>query len=237
MEPFDERHVVSVTVGGRIQGIIFDMDNTLLRSRIDFAAMKQALLRFLVRQEVLAADLEAGDLTVAQVVEQARRSPRLSPAVEEAMWAIVVQHETEGMRGAGLEPGVHEVLSHCRGRYHLVVLTNNAQQAAELALRETGIVRYFDHVVGREQVRALKPSPAGVLHILGLYPDVEASGWLAVGDAWIDGKAAQDAGVPFVAYQANAAEMERRGVKPVGYIRHLSELFAFLPRGDGELKV
>lgn len=212
----------------RLQGIIFDMDNTLLRSSIDFPGMKRALFQFLVACGAVGADLAFSELSVSQLVELARRWPGFSPALEQPMWELVARYETEGMRGAGLEAGVEELLGYCHGRYRLAVLTNNAHRAACVALAETGIDRYFAHIVGREQMGALKPSPAGVLHILGLCPELPAAAWVMVGDSWIDGKAAQDAGVAFIAYRSRGEELARRGVTPGRVVAGMSELLGWL---------
>ena len=45
-----------------------------------------------------------------------------------------------------------------------------------------------------------------------------------VGDAWVDGVAAQAGGIPFIAYRADATELERRGVVVAASIDSLLDL-------------
>ncbi|MEF3302981.1 HAD family hydrolase [Paenibacillus sp. GYB003] len=216
----------------RYKAIVFDMDNTLLRSRIDFPRIKRDVFGFLNGCGVLPPDFPLGEHTIATLIEAARGSGKLQAAWEAEIWDTVVRGEREGMAGAELEPFVPEVLERLRGDVAMSVLTNNAREAAIEALHRTGIVSCFEHIAGREQMAALKPSPSGLLHLLSHYPHIRADEWLAVGDSWIDGKAAQQGGVPFLAYHANTAEFERRSVPVIGHIRSMRELADYVYDGD-----
>jgi phosphoglycolate phosphatase len=205
-----------------VRAILFDMDNTLLASRIDYAAMRREVGDRLVREGYLAED-EIENGTTASLI-QAAIDRGLAGEALDRIWAICARHEAQGMRGAELEPGARETLERLRAcGLLLAVLTNNAEAAAERALGETGIRQYFDIVAGRESVPALKPSPAGVRAVLARRPDVPPGRWLAVGDSWIDGAAAAGAGIAFAAYRARH-DMAERGIEPVVRINRLDEL-------------
>ncbi|TDG00596.1 HAD family hydrolase [Paenibacillus piri] len=212
---------------GQIQGIIFDMDNTILKSTIDFPAMKLAIFDFLVERRILPDDLPIERHTTATVIELAR-GQSLSGELERQVWDIASRHELAGMQGAGLEPGVRDFLDAVRGKLTLTVVTNNALPAALHALRETGIAACFELIAGREQMSALKPSPSGYHYVLERCPHIPRSGWISLGDSWIDGKAANDAGVPFISYQTDLDVMESRGVAAIGRIERIRELHAYL---------
>lgn len=206
----------------RVRAILFDMDNTLLASRIDYAAMRREVGARLVREGYLAEEETEGGTTASLI--QAAIGRGLAGEALDRVWAICARHEAEGMRGAGLEPGARDVLEELSGRgLLLAVLTNNAVAAAERALRDTGIRHYFDAVFGRESVPEPKPSPAAVQAILARYPDVPPGRWLAVGDTWIDGAAAAGAGIAFAAYRASS-DLAARGVVPDVRIERLGEL-------------
>lgn len=207
-----------------LQGIIFDMDNTLLKSSIDFSKMKQTVFRLLSDFGLCDPTLDWQSKTASQLIELGRQSGRLTAGMEQRIWDEVGLIERDGMHGARLEDNVADVLAQLKQRHHLVILTNNAHIAAVEALRETGIADMFDAIVAREQMTALKPSPSGILAILADYPHLAADAWTMVGDSWIDGKAAQDANVPFIAYQAKPEDMERHQVKPIAWIQNCSEL-------------
>lgn len=213
------------------RGVIFDMDNTLLQSRIDFMGMKQAVYEIVVKEGLCSPDLNWRSHTASQLIEMGRQSGRMKREIEAHIWRTVAEFEKQGMHGAHLEPYVVEVLERLCGSCHLVVLTNNACVAAQEALRETAIDHYFDHIVGREQMTALKPSPSGVEHVLRQYPDVPAERWMMVGDSWIDGKAAQDGRIAFVAYKGSQGEMEKQQVFPRAYISDMRDLLKHAAEG------
>lgn len=212
------------------KGLIFDMDNTLLRSHIDFAAMKQATFRYLAERGILAEDLPLNMHTPSTLIKEAIGTGRMTSEVLAEMWRIVQNFELAGMEGAELEPGVPETLEWLGGRFRLAVVTNNSVLAAKEALRSNGILHRFARVVGREDMRSMKPSPDGFLAILAQWPDMLPEQWLSIGDSWVDGKASTAAGVPFVAYRADDEGMELMGVSPMACINDIRVLRELLSR-------
>lgn len=207
-----------------IKGIIFDMDNTILRSSIDFDSMKQATYAFLSSRGVLPPGMDLTGHTTSTIIGKALETQRMSKALIEEMWEIPKEFEMIGMRNAPLEPGVVDLLQELQHTYCLVILTNNSVEAAEAALEENGILGYFDGIVGREHVDSMKPSPDGVLYILNRYRHIPAKAWISVGDSWIDGKAAQEAGIDFILYQGNLHKLNQMGVSPQAQIKDIREL-------------
>jgi Predicted phosphatases len=215
----------------RVRAVLFDMDNTLIASRIDYAAMRREVGAWLVREGYLAGD-ETAVGTTGSLIHAAMERGLAGGALDQ-VWAICARHEAEGMRGAVPEPGARDMLERLYGRgLLLAVLTNNAEAAAERALGDAGFRHYFDAVFGRESVPQLKPSPEGVRAVLARYPQVPPSRWLAVGDSWIDGAAAAGAGIAFAAYRAGPG-LNERGIMPDLRIDRLEELAAWIERTDG----
>ncbi|EFM09948.1 HAD-superfamily hydrolase, subfamily IA, variant 1 [Paenibacillus curdlanolyticus YK9] len=209
-------------------GIIFDMDNTLLRSHIDFPAMKREVHAWLAARAFAAASLDLNRYTTSMLIEEAKQAG-MSAGDYEAVMRITAEHEVRGMAGAGLEPGAVELLDALHGRYMLAIVTNNAEQAAERALTETGIIDRFTIIVGRESMQAMKPSPSGYETVLR-QSGISASEWLSVGDSWIDGKGSVDAGIAFISYGTTLEAMRSRGVEPIHSIEELMELDRWLSR-------
>lgn len=215
----------------QVQGIIFDMDNTLLSSSIDFAAMKRDVHARLLEFGVWPATLPVAGHTVSTMLEHARRGG-ITADMRASVMRTVERYEYEGMQGAQLEPGAAALLAELHGRCVLAVLTNNAERAALRALRDTGVARYFDCIVGRERMEAMKPSPSGYTYIFEQFPSASPGKWLAVGDSWIDGEAARLAGVPFVSYGGNRADMAARGVTPLGHLERLADITSYIQGGE-----
>lgn len=209
-----------------IRGIMFDMDNTLLRSRIDFPTMKRDVYALLSQHGFAApaaADLAA--YTTSMLIDMAKREG-LHDDLHSSVMALTAEHEVRGMAGAGLEPGAAELLEELHGKYALAIVTNNSCKAAERALAHTGILDRFELVIGREQMAEMKPSPSGYLEAVRR-SGIEAIGWISIGDSWIDGKGSMDAGIPFVCY-GEASAMRDRGVMPIHAIGRLEELLLWL---------
>jgi phosphoglycolate phosphatase len=209
------------------RGIIFDMDNTLIQSNIDFARMKQEVYRYLTDYEVLPSNLDLHRQTTSTLIEMATETKGMTNERLQDVWDIAKRFEQHGMQNAMLEPGVMECLIELHRTYHIVVLTNNSVDAANTALAQNKIYQYFKMIVGREQVTSLKPAPDGFLYILECYPDITPQEWISVGDAWIDGKASAEAGVDFIAYRSDAGKMKQFGVFPKGVISHIGELIQY----------
>lgn len=201
------------------------MDNTILRSKIDLRAMREELIQLLLHLNIgKPVDFE-GLHTAAQVIEYGKlcRKPDPELDLETLMWDIVKKHETIGMADAKLELGALEVVQELKKRgFLLTVVTNNAEASTHLALQQSNLISFFDLVVTRDQMSALKPSPAGVELVLEQFsPEVS---WYFVGDSWIDGEAAQSAGVPFIAYQGEPEDFQKHGIKCIAEINDLSAL-------------
>jgi len=209
---------------GRVKGVIFDMDNTLLASRIDYAAMKADTHRYLAALGVLPDEMDLAAHTTGTLIAEAMATGRMRDAWIRGMWDVVTAHEVAGMRDARLEPGVAELLETLCGAVRLAVVTNNARAAAEEALGRVGILHRFDCLIAREQMAAVKPAPDGFLAVLGRYPHIAATEWLAVGDSWIDGAAARAAGIRFAAYRSDPDVLERHGVVPDAVLTDIREL-------------
>lgn len=184
-------------------GIIFDMDNTILSSRIDFAKMKQTTLLTLKEWQAVPADWQI--MTTSQLVDKAVASG-LSPEQENILWQKISDIEWEGLHKAVLEPGVSLMLEALGEDFYLTLLTNNMHDAAVDTLRDLGVADYFSYVAGRGQVPFLKPKADGILQVMAHFPNIKQADWLAIGDAWIDAAAAQEAGIAFAAYNHNRQE-------------------------------
>ncbi|WP_134699157.1 HAD family hydrolase [Ammoniphilus sp. YIM 78166] len=206
------------------EAFIFDMDNTLLQSKIDFFKMKKVVYDFLVREKLLPSEFSWMDKTPSQIIECGRTHDGFQQ-VEKEVWQLVAEVEAEGMKNVVLEPYAMELLAHLKERNKVIaLLTNNAYGAAAKALTDLSVLHLFDFVAGREQMEELKPSPSGIFHILAHDPTRPKEEWVMIGDSWIDGMAASQAGIPFIAYQASVSELEKKGVSPLRAIDSLKEL-------------
>lgn len=149
------------------------------------------------------------------------------PALEPRLWELALDRERLAMERATLEPGALEALKGARRLGFVTALwTNNARVATRVALERLELGRHFDVVVTRDEMRELKPDPDGwrviADHANGAAHD--AGRHYMVGDSWVDGAAAAAAGVPFVAYRPDPAELARWKLDPVATLTDLAAL-------------
>lgn len=192
--------------------IIFDMDNTLLQSRIDFALMRE-------RVHAMLDDLglqEYKHNSLAYSILQYAESPDYQPQVAQRVWDEISEIEKQGIEQAVLEPGAGQALQYLAAYAELAVLTNNTGQNLEQTLGRLGLLPYLGYVAGRDSVPKMKPAPDGMLHIMAQFPHIAAANTLAVGDARIDADAAGRAGIGFVSYNRSRIEdWDGLGIRPL----------------------
>lgn len=213
----------------KTKGIIFDMDNTLLQSSIDFPKMKRQVVELLTANDIINQEVRLQEHTVATLMELAKGHKKFTESLQTEVWQMIAELEYEGMKHAALEPNALEIVQYLsRMNVILTVATNNAKKAAEAALSRTGIAHYFHEIVGREQMTELKPSSSGLLRIMNSYQQLKNDEWVMIGDSWIDAQAALGCKVPFIAYKGNILELQRRGIPFISQIDDLNELLRFV---------
>lgn len=206
-----------------MQLCVFDLDHTLVRSSLDLAAMA-ADMRALIERTLGPLPAREDRWRVFELIDWSRRH---APDFEPRLWSLAMDHERRALDDATLEPGALEAVTGARAAGFATALwTNNAREVTATVLARFALAPHLDLVVTRDEMRALKPDPDGwrvIVERLGPVTDA-----VMVGDSWVDGRAATDAGVPFVAYRASGADLARFGVVPVATLTDLGALPAWL---------
>jgi phosphoglycolate phosphatase len=128
---------------------------------------------------------------------------------------------------ASLQSGAREAIEGARAAgFATAVWTNNARVVTGVALERFALLPVLDLVVTRDEMRALKPDPDGWRVILEHFGPARDA--VVVGDSWVDGVAAQAAGVPFIAYRAKDADLQRWKITPAARLDDLATLPALL---------
>ena len=206
--------------------VVFDLDNTLVHSRIDFLGIRQAIMSRLLA--VGALPEPPADPRARAIPEWLEFAAEHDQQLAAELWQVVDRFEREGMLHGTVEDDARQALDRLRaGGARLAVLTNNSLSSAEAALDRWNLRQPFDLVLAREVVPALKPNGAGVAQA---HTTLGGGPTFVVGDSYIDGLAAQRAavGARFVAFRANAAELAARGVEPWAATTALAELPSLL---------
>lgn len=168
---------------------IFDLDNTLADSAIEFDAMRQEL------------GLPLGK----DMLEEIDGRPAAEAAVLRRRLAAL---EREYALRAQPLPGVHELLASLVERgARLGILTRNSHANALQTLSVCDLAEFFDpaHVLGRDQA-APKPDPAGIRKLLAAWGAAPATAAM-VGDFRYDLEAGRRAEVTTIYYDASGQNL------------------------------
>jgi phosphoglycolate phosphatase len=206
---------------------VFDLDHTLIQTPLDLAAMASDM-RALIEAATGPLPYRRERYRVGELIAYCRTQ---APTLEAAAWDLALDHERRAMKEATLEAGALEALAGARrAGFATALWTNNARTLTLPALERLGLARELELIVTRDDMRALKPDPDGWRVIASHFKErlADGSSAVVVGDSWVDGVAAAKAGVPFVAYRARQAELDRWRVTPVAHLTDLALLPAWL---------
>jgi phosphoglycolate phosphatase len=183
---------------GGLRAVAFDLDGTLVDSRLDLAA---AVNRTRAALGLPPLALEA---IVAMIGEGARNLVRRAlggapepELLERALARFLVEYEPICTERTRPYPGISELLGALRGRVRLAVLTNKPERSSLKILASCGWAEVFEQLLGGDTLAARKPDPGGLLELarrFGCAPREIA----LVGDSAIDAATAAAAGAPFV---------------------------------------
>ena len=153
-----------------LQGIIFDMDGTITKPKVNFAALEREI-----------------EKNIGFVLEHAERS---SPEARAKAMEIFDQVETQAAIESELNEGVHELLDYIsQKQLKTAILTRNCRKSVDVVMSKHNI--HFEHVISRDDARP-KPAPDAIL-LLSKMMNIHTDYLLMVGDYKYDimcGKAA-----------------------------------------------
>lgn len=169
--------------------VVLDLDNTLCKLGVDWTAVKERLEQ-LAREA--GADVE--DEGIWPLMEAAQQPGR--EALLRDMERLVTDAELAGARDCPHNEALVEWIAREAGG-EASVLSLNSRRAVESALERNGLSAMVIHIVGREDVRRIKPDPEGML-VLAERHGVEPTEMLLVGDKDGDRECAERAGARFL---------------------------------------
>ncbi len=188
-----------------LQGIIFDMDGTITKPKVDFAAVEREI------EEKFGFVLD--------------NSEKSSPEARAKAMERLDQVETEAAIESELNEGVHELLDHIsQKKLKTAILTRNCRKSVDVVLNKHNL--HFEHIISRDDAKP-KPAPDAIL-LLSKMMNIHTDYLLMVGDYKYDiicGKAA-GAKTALLRYRKNL-EIE---VTPDFEIDNLGEIIHIIER-------
>jgi len=213
-----------------IRGVVFDLDDTLVLSTVDYAKFKRLVIERIEshgEDASLYSPTETIVAIIARYEDRMRRSGVTDTEIRrriEELDRIMDTVELEKVGETRAVKGAVRLLEVLKSRgVRIGVLTRGCERYAETALRTTGLLELVDELECRNSTTPAKPNPASYLRLvkrLGVRKDET----LFVGDHPIDAQCARNAGVPFVAVET--------GDVPEGDLRAAGCLAVFRDVGD-----
>jgi phosphoglycolate phosphatase len=176
--------------------VIFDLDGTLIDSKLDLARSVNAMRRHLgfpeLADELIFTYVGNG---APVLVKRALGSDASDSLAAQGLEFFLQYYRRHLLDHTVLYPGVREALESIReGGIPMAVLTNKPIGPTEAIIEGLGLRSHFFRVYGGNSFEQKKPDPVGVLRLLGesgAQPDRS----VLVGDSAVDVRTARNAGI------------------------------------------
>ena len=184
-----------------IRLVIFDLDGTLIDSRLDLVHSVNAALRHIARPElpddVIASYVGDG---APILIQRALRAEAADEAlVRRGLEFFLSYYREHKLDHTTVYPGITQALSAIQGSSNratrkLAVLTNKPVNPSRAIVDALGMGQFFAQVYGGNSFATKKPDPEGARRLLeetGLKPEQAA----IVGDSHVDVRTGRNAGM------------------------------------------
>jgi len=183
-----------------IKAIIWDLDGTLIDFKINSVKARRKAIKVLrdygIPKEKLSIEIPIlENIKSSRVIfnELGFSSEKIKEIMNEVNNAVI-QVEHEAAIKATLTQGIDQVLEFAKKkRLKQAVFTYNTHNNARISLETAGIIHYFEVIVGRDDIKNLKPHPDHLKHICEKI-DVKPDQIVVIGDTGRDIEAAINIG-------------------------------------------
>ncbi len=184
----------------RLRLLIFDLDGTLVDSRIDLANSVNAMLRHYQRPELPCDVISTyvGD-GAPMLVRRALGDPRDEDFVRDALAFFIHYYRQHKLDNTHLYQGIFEMLAALRaardgaGGLRMAVLSNKPVNPSRAIVEALGIGEFFFAVYGGNSFETKKPDPLGARRLLE-EAGARAEEAVVIGDSDIDVLTGRNAG-------------------------------------------
>jgi phosphoglycolate phosphatase len=177
-----------------VRALIFDLDGTLIDSKLDLVHSVNATLRELKRPELPAETISSYIGNGAPVLVAKSLGQDVNPdELVRALKFFLSYYEEHKMDNTCAYPGVPEAL-HSLSAMPMAVLTNKPARISVRILEALGLAKYFRVIYGGNSFATKKPDPYGANTILREF-ELGPREAMLVGDSEVDVQTARNSGM------------------------------------------
>ncbi len=179
--------------------IIFDLDGTLVKFKLNVNAAKLDIIK-LLRQlgvDVAGFTIHTGvQEMINEAVKQLGEDKEKS--IREKVLSIMEKYESIAASQAEARDGAETLLKKLRERgYKIIVATNTNKEAARKSLEKANLIHLIDDLITRNDAERLKPSGDILRKVLERF-SITPEQAVYIGDSIHDVMAAKEVGIPFI---------------------------------------
>jgi phosphoglycolate phosphatase len=215
-----------------VRALIFDLDGTLIDSKLDLIHAVNAMLVEMGRER-LSAEVISGYIGHGAPVLVARALGAAAPEQEctYALQFFLKYYEEHKLDNTCAYPGVQETLARLWHRdLPMSVLTNKPVRVSVRILEALGLAKYFRSIYGGNSFETKKPDPLGANTILREM-GVSAHETAIVGDSEVDVQTARNAGTAAIAVNFGFGVHDRKSYPADAYIDRFADLSSLMANG------
>jgi len=197
-----------------IKAIVWDLDGTLIHFKINSIKARKTVINILVShgidKKLLSIQKSILDNINAskEIFQQKENDPNLVNKVLEEIDKEVSKIEYEAALNATVIKGIEDVLTFVKkNNLKQAIFTFNKYEHAKLSLEKVKLMKFFEVIIGRDNVSNPKPHPDHLLVICNKL-DVKPTEILCIGDNYRDIEAAINVGAHSIAVHTKLAIVE-----------------------------
>jgi phosphoglycolate phosphatase len=211
--------------------LVFDLDGTLVDSRIDLANSVNAMLRHYGKPQ-LPDDLIASYIGngAPMLVRRSLGDPDDENFVQEALLYFMAYYREHKLDTTYVYPGIKEALdliqvanNGAASNVKMAVLSNKPVGPSKAIVEALGLSQYFFQVYGGNSFHTKKPDPAGVEALLG-ESGARAEETVIIGDSDVDIITARNVGAYSIGVTYGLAPHTLEDAPPDVLVDHPTEL-------------
>ncbi len=210
-----------------VRALIFDLDGTLIDSKLDLIRSVNAMLvemgRETLHEDTVSSYIGHG---APKLIERALGNGATEEDRERALRFFLAHYEEHKLDSTRAYPGVAEALEELR-EFPMAVLTNKPVRVSTRILKGLGLGKYFRAVYGGNSFETKKPDPLGARKILEEL-GAPANQALMVGDSEVDVQTARNAGTLAAAVNYGFGTHDRAAFPADIYLDRLTDLAPLL---------